>query len=181
LKNIWRKNKRLQKGFTLPELLVVTVIVGILAAVVVPGWLRFLAEYRVSNAQGQLRQGIQQAQLKSQQESLSWQFSLRTRADVVEMAVHPATVSPGVISAWEPLNSSAKLDAETNFASSSGTYYVQFDQKGNVRYRLGRATLASKQFPDIKRCVIVSTLIGATRTAKEHATADPENSSRFCY
>lgn len=162
------------------ELLVIVVIIGIVASIAVPSWLRFLAEHRVTTARGQLRQGIQLAQSKSQQESISWQFSVRTRADGVEMAVHPATTSSS-LSTWEPVSTAAKLDAETTLASSSGTYYVQFDRRGNVRYRLGRVTLSSKQFPDIKRCVIVSTLIGATRTAKEHRTPDPTDSSRFCY
>lgn len=162
------------------ELLVIVVVIGIVASIAVPAWLRFLAERRVTTAQGQLRQGIQLAQSKSQQESISWQFSVRTRADRVEMAIHPATTSPS-LSAWEPVSTAAKLDAETTLALSSGVYYVQFDHKGNVRYRLGRVTLSSKQFPKIKRCVIVSTLIGATRTAKEHPTPDPTNSSRFCY
>ncbi len=182
MKNTQRTNSPdgSQNGFTLIELLVVIAIVGIVAAVLVPGWLRFLAEHRVTAAQSQVRQGIQLAQSKSQQESLSWQFSVRTRDNMVEMAVHPSTTLPS-LSTWETLNTSAQVDAETNFATSGGIHYVQFDQKGNVRYRLGRVTLSSKQFPNIKRCVIVSTLIGATRAAKEHSTADPEDSSRFCY
>jgi prepilin-type N-terminal cleavage/methylation domain-containing protein len=178
MKNIQRRNS--QTGFTLIELLVVIVIVGIVAGVLVPGWLRFLAEHRVTAAQGQMRQGIQLAQSKSQQESISWQMSVRNRNNVVETAVHRATTVPSM-ALWEPLNESVELDAETNFATSGGVYYVQFDQKGNVRYRLGRVTLASKRFPNIKRCVIVSTLIGATRTAKEHSTPDPDDPSRFCY
>lgn len=180
MKNTPFVGKSSQRGFTTIELLVIVIIVGILAAIAVPSWLRFIAEYRVTSAQGQLRQGIQLAQNKSQQENISWQFSVRTRADGVEMAVHPATTLP-ILSTWEPVNAAAKIDAETTLASSSGVYYVQFDQKGNVRYRLGRVTIASKQFPDIKRCVIVSTLIGATRTAKEHPAPDPTNSNRFCY
>ncbi len=147
-------------------MLVVVVMVGIVAAIAVPTWLKFLAGHQVSTAQGFLREGIQQAQRKSQQESVSWQFSVRQNAGRVEMAVHPAT-SAASLSNWESMNSAVQLDGETNFATSGSIYYVQFDQKGNVRYRLGRVTVSSKQFPSIKRCVIVSTLIGATRTAKE--------------
>ena len=159
------------------ELLVIVVIVGIVAAIAVPSWLRFLAEHRTTMAQGKLRLGIQQAQAKSQQESISWQFSVRETSGTVEMAVHPSTLLPS-LSTWEPLSTSILLDAETNLATQGSTYYVQFDAKGNVRYRLGRVTLASRQFPTIKRCVIVSTLIGATRTAKEQRTP---SDGKYCY
>lgn len=158
-------------------MLIVVVIVGALAAITVPNWLKFLAKYRVETAQSALREGIQQAQRKSQQESISWQFSVRENVGKVEMTVHPAT-SPASLSTWESMNSSVKLDGETNLAKSGNVYYVQFNEKGNVHYRLGRVTVSSKQFPDIKRCVIVSTLIGATRTAQEQAV--PED-GKLCY
>ena len=72
-------NKAPQHGFTLLELLVIVVFVGILASVTAPAWMRFLARHHTTIAQEKLRQGIQQAQLKSQQESVSWQFSAQAR------------------------------------------------------------------------------------------------------
>lgn len=168
--------KSLQSGFTLIELLVIVVIVGILITLFVPSWLRFLTAYRVTAGRDQVRLGIQQAQMKSQQESISWQFSIREDADIVEFAVHPTATSPSAAT-WELLDAQVQLDGETNFAIASGVYYVRFDEKGNVQYRLGRATLSGKQSPDIKRCVIVSTLIGNTRAAKEKAV--PVN-GKYC-
>lgn len=174
---IRRTRTNLQQGFTVIELLTVVVIVGILASVFVPIWLRFLTEHRVTAGKDVLRQNIQQAQLKSQQEGLSWQFSVRENANTVETAIHPTTTSPSLAN-WQSLNDFVQLDGETNLAISSGVSYVRFDEKGNVQYRLGRVTLSGKQYSDIKRCVIVSTLIGNTRSAREQSV--PED-GKYCH
>ncbi|MGC1309706.1 MAG: type II secretion system protein [Phormidesmis sp.] len=183
MKSIKLKEKYSQRGFTLLELAVVMAVVGILAAIAAPTWLRFLAEQRTTYVQGVLQQGIQQAQLKSQQNNRLWQFSVRKNGEVIEAATHPASISPND-AIWDTMNSAVGFDEETTLLKKDGIYYVRFDENGNVRgSRLGRLTVSSKQFPDIKRCVIVSTLIGATRTAKEQPTPDPDykTKERFCY
>lgn len=174
-----KKTNSCSVGFTLTELLCVIAIIGILAAIVAPNGLRFLAVQQVDSAQGTLRQGIQQAQLKAQQTNTSWQFNVRERDNNVEMSTHPKAVSASS-SNWEALDKSIQIETETSFYLNSGIYYVRFDEKGNVRAsRLGRVTVSSKQFPSVKRCVFVSTLLGATRTAEGQST--PDDSGRFCY
>lgn len=124
-----------------------------------------------------IHKGVQQAQLKSQQESLSWQLSIRKTNKDVEMAVHPAAISP-LLSNWEQVSDAVILDEETNLPVSNGVSYVQFDAKGNVRYRLGTITLSSERFLDIKHCVIISTLIGNTRNAKDRPI---QRDGKHCY
>jgi hypothetical protein len=62
---------------------------------------------------------------------------------------------------------------------SNGVRRVQFDYIGSVPLsQLGRITLSSKSGGQAKRCVFVSTLLGAMRTAKENSK--PEG-SKYCY
>lgn len=167
-----------QKGFTLLESLVVVVGIGIVSAVAAPAWFRYVESHHLTVANNELFVSIRDAQAKAQYQKTDWQFSLRERNGLVEWASHPRTVSP-TVAQWETIASpTVQIDGETTFAASGNLYYVRFDKDGDVQYRLGRVTLSSRRIPRLKRCVIVSTLIGATRKSKEQAT--PQD-GRLCY
>jgi prepilin-type N-terminal cleavage/methylation domain-containing protein len=174
-----------QKGFTLLEALVVIVMVGVMAAIAVPGWLSFLEKSRLTVARDKVYLGVRDAQMQAQRKGTSWQFSVRERNGVVESAIHPMSVS-ALTAQWEALESQSiqidKAAGETTFRKVGEIYYVRFDEKGQPD-QLGRMTLTGKRFSQNKRCVIVSTLIGAARKSKEQPVPDPNYSSsdRFCY
>lgn len=166
------------QGFTLLELLTVVLIVGLLSAISAPIGFRLLERARVTQSRDEAYSAIRKAQRTAQQESTSWQFAIRYRDDKVEWATYSVS-SSGLSANWQTLgNQSLRIDEETNLAEAGGLYYVRFDERGNVEYRLGRVTFSSEHFPEIKRCVVVSTLIGAMRKSKEQPFPHDD---KLCY
>ena len=170
---------RSQPGFTLVEALVIIVIVGILAAIAAPSWLQYQVNQEVKVGRDELRQAILQAQNNAITHRESWRFSLREVDDRVAWAIHPNSIDWQNVPSWQTLSSKLMLDpADTTLRSSGGTYYVRFGFQGEVGCCLSTVTLDSKNGAARNQCVIISTLIGATRKGDEHPVP---NGDRYCY
>lgn len=173
-----------RNGFTLIELLTVIVIMGALAAISAPFGLRLLERSRVTSARNEVYSAMRQAQYKAQQERKSWRFAIRQQGDQVEWAIYPDIDSP-LLAEWQKVGTaSLQIDRETTLESASDLYYVRFDERGTLQlWLLGRITLSSKHFPEMKRCVVVSTILGSMRKSEAQPIPDPTytRDSRFCY
>lgn len=167
-------------GFTLLEMMIVLVIIGILGAIAAPSWNRFRAERQTTMARDELHQGLRQAQAASLAQRSSWRFSLRQQTNHWEWAVHPDTQNASDVEAWQSLDANVLLEAsDTTLAQRQGIYYVRFGYRGDVKYRLGTVTVTSRSGLAQNRCVVVSTLLGATRKGREHLY--PNGNGRYCY
>lgn len=176
-------------GFTLIEMLVIVVLITIIAAIAAPSWLQFLTRQRLNIAQSEAITAMREAQAKAKQQKRTWEVCFRDQLDTdginrVQWSVRPvpeaAPANSCAIATINPWNNLTGEDADKitiNTATSSfpgsptGYYRVQFQEKGWVKAAqadnsqdIGKITFTPRNQPTgSKRCVMVSTLLGALR------------------
>lgn len=186
--NKYYLSKQHVAGFTLIEMLVVIIMIGILSAIAAPSYLALLNRQRLNSAQDQVFIAMRNAQANAKRERRAWVACFHDDGNRVKWSVSPLPEGNGGISCatatnWQPLTNDSKVIAikttETTFDDDPATYYpIKFEYNGSVA-PLGHITFVVRnETNSIQRCVYVPTLLGALRTGKEHST--PKNGN-YCY
>lgn len=186
-------------GFTILEVLLVIVIIGILSAIVGPSWLGFVNRQQLNKANDEVLAALQEAQRKAKKTKLPYSVSFTTESSSgkqeAKIAIHPNDSEPDKY--WKRLGGELGVGSEkfilgTNISSknksSKTTSYaaqyktkpqtVTFEQIGSLpEAELTNGGLKivialpkagkTKEPSDVKRCVIVQTILGGMRTAKD--------------
>jgi prepilin-type N-terminal cleavage/methylation domain-containing protein len=182
-------------GFTLMEVLVAIIIVGILSAIIAPNWLAFLNRQRLNKASDNLVSALQEAQRQAKRNKRNYSVSFRTNNNLPEIAIYSGTTA----SNWQTFGKDVgakqgqviigtNLNAANTLASPNTVAFnnlttaktITFDYTGALAAktdgtasdtglkvvvalpRLGSLTTAG----NLKRCIVLETLIGGMRTAK---------------
>ncbi|MFB2895257.1 Tfp pilus assembly protein FimT/FimU [Aerosakkonemataceae cyanobacterium BLCC-F50] len=190
-------SKQTNDGFTMVEMIVVVVIIGILSAIVAPSWLQWLTRQRVNTAQAEAVMVLREAQSNAKREKRVWQACFRDTGTKVQWSVQPQhpddgnnnrCLNPGQHPnagiAWNDLASEdadkIAIDSANTTLSNAGsnTYSVLFQYKGLLKTestQTGGITFGTRDNQGslgvragTKRCVAVMTIMGATSAGSDN-------------
>jgi len=145
--NFIRKSDR---GYTLTELLVTLVIVGVIAAIASPNFFGMLSRYRLEGALQQLLGAINETQRLAMVRGKSCRININP-------STHKITAnSPGCLLSDRNLDDSITI--RSNFTGSTN---ITFSYKGSTT-RMGTIVLSSDH-TDLQKCFVISLGTGIKR------------------
>lgn len=158
---------RNQSGITFAELLIVLVIIGILAGITIPNWLRFLRRLEVMTARDNAYQVLLNAKQQARATKLVTEVCFKQDGKRIVYSTHYRIPSKSCSNAvWQELKGDRVfIDIKNTtffYVPSEMSYRIQFNHLGTTNGRLGRITFSDSRGEN-HYCTFVSTLLGAQR------------------
>lgn len=162
---------RSQAGFSLIEVLVILIIIGVLFAIAAPGWWGFIGSRRANASRDQVLQVIRSAQADAVRTRTPRQVFFET-AFPPSVRIRGAQGQTGqtieVLGNGEFRQGMITLEPEVPF--------IEFTANGTIDYNnfpSNGITIAVEASTGARRCVIIQTLLGATRSGNTDQECTP--------
>lgn len=141
------------QGFTLPEVLIIVVVVGILAAIAVPSFLGWYNRQKVNQALTQVQGALKEAQREAIKKSKSCEINIPTGSN--------QTIASDCF-----VTGSRTLDGVSIRRSKNPSWTVTYDFKGRTKDIANAGTIffsvPNNSMPE--KCLVISQGIGIMRT-----------------
>ena len=171
------RSRKDDKGFTLLEVLVIALIVGILSSIAAPSWLGFINRQRVRTVNDRVLQSLRSAQSEAKRTKSEVTVTLNASADPPTITFNPPLATGG---STQQLNAGGdikpgQVKLTHNAASLTPANSIVFDYQGNVKKlppdpsdpdNTRLVVTVAPSGGGTKQCAIVETLIGGMRTAE---------------
>ncbi|RMH75149.1 MAG: type II secretion system protein [Cyanobacteria bacterium J007] len=164
-----------EKGFTLLEVLVVTIMLAILAAMGIPSWLALANNSRLKKAIVPAEAAIKEAQGKAKQRKETWEAKFREDNGKIQWSVHSYIGEAGGNENWQTIDVDG-VQFDLDNSAIGDDLAIQFDNRGTVVNTAdveGKITLAMNSNTSKKRCVKVTTILGSTRILQNNECLTP--------
>ncbi|MEL6359422.1 MAG: prepilin-type N-terminal cleavage/methylation domain-containing protein, partial [Bacteroidota bacterium] len=143
-------------GFTLLEVLVVVVMVGVLSAIAAPGWLSFMNRQRTNAVRDEMLQIMQSAQVDAQRMNRRYVIGINSTPGLAALTVG-STATSGIKYDLGGEQIRKKIRLDTTVSSVTFTHNGEIDANiADVPFAVSVISEGS----DTPRCVVVTTLLG---------------------
>ena len=144
--------KKSDRGFTLIELMVALVIIGIIAAIASPNFLGLLNRIKVNNALEELLGAIKETQRLAMRHGKSCRININPSNNILNAADNECSLSTRKID--------ENVIIRTNLSGSPPN--ISFSHKGSTT-KMGTIVLSSN-LTDTQKCFVISLGLGIMRT-----------------
>lgn len=152
--------RRSNSGFTLIEMLITIIVIGVIAAIAAPNFLGLLNRNRVNQAQRQVEGALKEAQRQAMRIGKQCSIDINTTSKTI---LNPTTAGiTGCLLSNRNLN---------NVDLASNTTTVTFSGKGNITGATPPVLVVSiPNNANQQKCVVIDSLLGSLRSGDYSGT-----------